>query len=88
MIYDDQYELKMYITSFSRILKDTKVFVCSVHAFTDTDFLSVIDVLLEIACYALVYTDCGEIFEKVELFVQSGVRYELGVLLILAAKHI
>lgn len=80
--------LKMYRTSFSGILKDSEVFVGSVHAFANTDFLGVIDVLLEIARYAFVYADCWEILEEVELFVQCGVGYELRVLLVLAAKHI
>ena len=50
--------LKMYRTSFSGIFKDSEVFVGSVHAFANTDFLGVIDVLLEIARYAFVYADC------------------------------
>ena len=47
-----------------------------------------VDVLLEVACNAFIDTDGGEVFEKIELFIQSRVGYELGTLLILATEHI
>lgn len=49
--------LKMYSTSFSGILEDAEIFVGSVHAFADTYFFTVIDVLFEIAGDTLINTD-------------------------------
>lgn len=90
-LFDDIWfsiRFKVQRPSFSWILKDAEVFVGSIHAFSNANFFAMVDVLLEVACNAFIDTDGGEVFEKIELFIQSRVGYELGTLLILATEHI